>query len=45
MTDLEHNEFWQTQVRGSNDNEYEIYVSCMKGSGEYIKTYQEWLNS
>lgn len=24
---------------------YQIYVSCMKGSGEYIKTFQEWLDS
>ena len=45
MNNLQYNEFWQTQVRGSNDNEYEIYVSCMKGSGERIKTYQEWLDS
>ena len=45
MNDLEYNEFWKTQVRGSNSNEYEIYVSCMKGSDEHIKTYGEWLNS
>ena len=24
---------------------YQIYVSCMKGSGEYVKTFQEWLDS
>ena len=36
---------WQTQSRGTNSNEYDIYVSCMQGSGEYIKTYDEWLNS
>ena len=24
---------------------YEIYVSCMKDSGEYVKTFQEWLDS
>ena len=24
---------------------YEIYVSCMEGSGEYIKTFDEWINS
>lgn len=24
---------------------YEIYVACMEGSGEYIKTFDEWLNS
>ena len=44
MNDLQYNEFWQTQVRGSNSNEYEIYVSCMKGEA-HIKTYQEWLDS
>ena len=22
---------------------YDIYVSCMEGSGEYIKTFDEWL--
>lgn len=27
------------------EDRYEIYVSCMKGSGEYIKTFDEWLNS
>jgi len=24
---------------------YNIYVSCMKGSGEYIKTFDEWMES
>lgn len=24
---------------------YDIYVSCMEGTGEYIKTFDEWLNS
>jgi hypothetical protein len=23
---------------------YEIYVSCMKGTGQYIKSFDEWLN-
>jgi len=22
---------------------YDIYVACLKGSGEYIKTFDEWL--
>lgn len=26
-------------------DKYDIYVECMKGSGEYIKTFDEWLNS
>jgi len=25
--DLNQNEFWQTQARGSNDQEYQIYLS------------------
>ncbi len=49
---LEHNEFWQTQARGDNDSEYQIYLSCANdGEGNDIttckplKTYEEWLNS
>ena len=44
---------WQTQARGSNDNEYEIYLACAndgKGgdvtrNGLPLKTYDEWLAS
>lgn len=43
---------WQTQARGSNDNEYQIYLACAddgKGNdmtnGKPLKTYDEWLNS
>jgi hypothetical protein len=43
---------WQTQARGSNDSEYQIYLSCAddgKGNsiitGKPLKTYEEWLNS
>jgi hypothetical protein len=49
---LEQNEFWQTQARGSNDSEYQIYLACAdngKGidftTGKPLKTYEEWLNS
>lgn len=42
---LDVSENWQTQTRGTNESEYDIYVSCMQGTGEYIKTYDEWLNS
>ena len=49
---LEHTEFWQTQARGSNDSEYQIYLSCAdngKGidftTGKPLKTYEEWVNS
>jgi len=49
---LEHNEFWQTQARGDNDSEYQIYLSCANDgegnditTGKPLKTYEEWLNS
>lgn len=41
--DLARTEFWQTQYRGTNDNEYEIYVSCV-GEDE-AKSYEEWLGA
>jgi hypothetical protein len=47
-----YDEFWQTQARGTNDSEYQIYLSCAdngKGidftTGKPLKTYDEWLNS
>ena len=44
---------WQTPVRGSNDAEYQIYLSCAdngKGGditrgGAPLKTYDQWLAS
>lgn len=39
------NENWQTQQRGSNDSEYQIYVACAESLGWEIKSYKEWLNS
>jgi len=27
------------------EDSYDIYVACLKGSGEYIKSFDEWLNS
>ena len=43
---------WQTQARGSNDNEYQIYLACADDgngvdvtTGKPLKTYEEWLNS
>jgi hypothetical protein len=43
----------QTKYRGSNNAEYEIYLSCaddgnggdVTRKGEPLKTYDEWLNS
>ena len=42
---LETKENYQTQSRGSNDDEYQIYVICAQSLGWKFKTYDEWLNS
>lgn len=49
---LEMTDFWQTQARGSDSNEYQIYLSCADDgdgndftTGQPLKTYQEWLES
>ena len=49
---LEYNQDWQTQARGDNDSEYQIYLSCADDgngfdftTGKPLKTYDEWLNS
>lgn len=50
---LEVNETWQTKARGTNDQEYQIYLACAddgKGgditrNGAPLKTYEEWINS
>ena len=36
---------WQTKTRGTNDQEYQIYVACAESLGWKVKTYDEWLNS
>ena len=43
---------WQTQARGTNNQEYQIYLSCADNgrgidftTGRPLKTYDEWLNS
>ncbi len=36
---------WQTPYRGSNSQEYEIYLAAAESLGWLIKTYDEWLNS
>lgn len=49
--ELQQDQFWQTQARGTNDSEYEIYLSAVdKKTGLWLdgnpaKTYDEWLNS
>lgn len=34
---------YQTQTRGTNSNEYEIY--CSFSDDKPLKTFDEWLNS
>ena len=44
---------WQTKARGSNDQEYQIYLALAddgKGNditrpGQPLKTYEEWIAS
>lgn len=43
---------WQTQCRGTNSAEYEIYLACADDgsgiditTGKPLKTYDEWINS
>jgi hypothetical protein len=42
---LEVNDNWQTQARGDNDSEYQIYKTNAESLGWKVKTYDEWLNS
>ena len=50
---LETRAEWQTQARGTNDDEYQIYLACAddgKGGditrgGAPLKTYDEWVTS
>ena len=49
---FEMDTFWKTQARGTNDQEYQIYLSCAndgKGidftTGNKLKTYDEWVSS
>ena len=51
-TELQYFQDWQTKARGSNDNEYQIYLTFADGgngldftTGKPLKTYDEWLNS
>lgn len=46
------NDNWQTRQRGTNDNEYQIYLACADDgngnditNGKPLKTYEEWLRS
>ena len=45
-------ELWRTKARGTNENEYQIYLTFADDgngidftTGKQLKTYDEWLNS
>ena len=49
---LETNDSWQTQTRGTNEDEYQMYLTFADDgsgidftTGNPLKTYDEWLNS
>jgi hypothetical protein len=48
--EMQSSDFYQIKMRGTNDQEYQIYLSCAndgKGNefmtGRPLKTYEEWL--
>ena len=50
--ELEVKADWQTKARGSNQNEYEIYLECANDghgtdftTGKPLKTFDEWMKS
>ena len=52
MPELEVSAEWQTRARGSDANEYDIYLACADDgtgheiwSGRPLKTFDEWLAS
>ena len=49
---LETNESWPTQTRGTNEDEYQMYLTFADDgngidftTGNPLKTYDEWLNN
>jgi len=52
MSDLEYSHDWQTQARGTNSQEYQLYLELADDgsgkdftTGKTLKTYEEWLSS
>ena len=51
--ELEQTEFWQTQARGSNSSEYQLYLDLaddgkggdITNNGKPLKSYDEWMAS
>ena len=44
-TRLEPAETWQTQARGTDCAEYEIYKACAESLGWPVKTFEDWIKS
>lgn len=49
---MQKNEFFQTKVRGTNQDEYQIYLDCANDgngnditTGKPLKTFDEWMGS
>ena len=50
---LEYQQEWQTKSRGTNDQEYQLYLELadngrggdITNNDKPLKTYDEWLNS
>lgn len=53
MGELETMETWQTRARGTNEDEYQIYLDCANdGKGgditndnKPLKTFEEWMGN
>jgi hypothetical protein len=50
--ELTQNTFWQTKARGTNSDEYQIYLDCVTGATdvdtgepEQILTFDEWMGN
>ena len=43
--ELTPSDTWQTQARGDNESEYQIYVANAQSLGWPVKSYDEWLAS
>lgn len=42
---MTENEHWQTQQRGTLEDEYNTYVANALSMGWAVKTFEEWLES
>ena len=50
---MEQNEFWQTKARGTNSEEYQLYLELaddgnggdITNDGAPLKSYDEWMGS